>query len=136
MVAVCDVERRNGTVRRSKAATLVGVNRPHESMRIAQANGPDLLARASDVDERVVARDPIATVVADRARPSYTDGRWPRRSLCASYRVFGYGHSQMVRPTNREAGHRDKMLMAGPMMWARRRNTWEHPRDGIPTVAT
>jgi hypothetical protein len=65
-----------------------------------------------------------------------TDGRWPQRIISAPYRVAGDGHSQMVRATNREAEHREKVLMAEPMVWARRRNSWEHPKDGIPTVAT
>ena len=37
-------------------------------MRIAQAIRPDLLARASSVDERIVVRDAVAAVLADGAR--------------------------------------------------------------------
>ena len=55
-------------------ASSVGVRRPRridvpdQPMRIAQAVRPDLLARALDRRERVVVGDPVAAVLADRAR--------------------------------------------------------------------
>ena len=41
---------------------------PDQPMRIAQAVGPDLLARALEGRERIVVGDPIPPVLADRAR--------------------------------------------------------------------
>ena len=51
-----------------RVACVCGIDRPREAMRIAQAERPDFLARAARADERVVVRNPVASVVADRAR--------------------------------------------------------------------
>src|SRR5262249_62263916 len=47
---------------------IVRVDRPVEAMGVADPVRPDLLAGARRRDERVVVRDPIAAVLADRTR--------------------------------------------------------------------
>jgi hypothetical protein len=42
----------------------------------------------------------------------------------------------MLRAASQDAEHCAKVLMTEPMVWARRRDPWEHPKNGIPTVAT
>ena len=45
-----------------------GIDRPGQPMGIAEAVRPDLLPRARRRDERIVVGNPIAAVLADRAR--------------------------------------------------------------------
>ena len=48
-------------------ACVCGIDRPVQAMRIAQARRPDLLPRAGYKHERIVVRDPVASVLARRA---------------------------------------------------------------------